>query len=88
MGVNKKMKEIGFASEVELQEDSSYFVLFVCFVQFVDSFLGSKRTIHEFHETHEVTRNVLNSTFEAKPALRSEFFAKLILMPIRRALFV
>ena len=41
MGVNKKMKEIGFASEVELQEDSSYFVLFVCFVQFVDrSFAG------------------------------------------------
>ena len=43
-------KNPGFASEVELQDDSSYFV---CFVQFVDPFLGSKRIVNELHETHE-----------------------------------
>ena len=60
------MKSIGFASEVELQDDSSYFV---CFVQFVDRIFRQQRTIHELHETHEVTQKVLNSTFEAKPKL-------------------
>ena len=36
------------------------------FVQFVDRFLGSIRAIHE---THEMTRKVLKSTFEAKPII-------------------
>jgi hypothetical protein len=46
MGVNKrKTKEIGFASEVELPEESSYFVLFVCFVQFVDRSLAAKKKL-------------------------------------------
>jgi len=35
----------------------------------VDLFLGRTRTIHELHETHEVTLNVLSSTFEAKPLI-------------------
>ena len=29
------------------------------FVQFVDSFLRYKRTIHEIHETHEIPRNAV-----------------------------
>ena len=37
---------------------SYYFVLLVCFVEFVDSFFVSESTFHESHETHEVTRNV------------------------------
>ena len=35
------------------KDDSSYFVLFVCFRAFCGSFFCSIRTIHE---THEVTR--------------------------------
>ena len=35
----------------------------------LDRSYAAKKLIHEFHETHEITRNVLNSTFEAKPKL-------------------
>ena len=41
------MDKFGFASEVEPQDDSSYFVLFVYFVQFVDRFFRQHRTIIE-----------------------------------------
>ena len=42
------------------------------FLEIRGSLLRSKRTIHELHETHEVTLNVLTSTFNETPMILSE----------------